>query len=294
MPTIGKTVRTVKTVKTVKVVKTVRTVSHMGITVTLPEVKGVPVDLWGEERTFTRLLTDGEDNPKLAKSNGAGLEYRTWGLTLSPADESGYEMCASRSAGCARACLHHQGMARVFSSIHVARIAKTIAFHENRPAFLAMLRKELWGIVKRAERKGFIPAVRLNVLSDVMWEKVAPWIFTEFPGIQFYDYTKHAKRMLAWCAGKLPKNYHLTFSRSEDNQEDCIKVLRAGGTVAVVFSTKHIPETWEGFTVVNGDKTDMRFADAPGSVVGLYAKGSASKDETGFVVPSSRFSLNVI
>src|SRR4051812_28502957 len=108
-----KTVKVTRTVKTVKVVKTVRTVSHMGITITLPSVNGIPETMHGQEYTFTKLLSDGEDNPNLAKSNAADVEYRTWGLTLSPANESGYEMCASRSDGCTMACLNFQGMARV-------------------------------------------------------------------------------------------------------------------------------------------------------------------------------------
>ena len=57
-----------------------------------------------------------------------------------------------------------------------------------------------------------------------------------FNGVQFYDYTKITKRALAFATGDTPENYHLTFSKTENNDADCIKVLEAGGNVAVVCS----------------------------------------------------------
>ena len=36
--------------------------------------------------------------------------------------------------------------------------------------------------------------------------------------------------------------------------------------------------------VINGDKTDMRFKDPVGVIVGLKAKGKARKDTSGFVI----------
>ena len=55
-------------------------------------------------------------------------------------------------------------------------------------------------------------------------------------------------------------------------------------SVAVVFSTKALPKTYLGVEVFNGDETDLRFLDPKNSVIGLYAKGKAKKDKTGFVV----------
>jgi hypothetical protein len=270
------------------------TKSDGGLTVTLPEVPGIPAQQRGTSYTIPSLLTKGEDNPKLAKSDAASAEYRTFGLTLSPSTESGFQTCASASAGCRAVCLNFQGMGRVFPSIHVSRIAKTVAFFVHRERFLSVLRAELRRIAKRARREGWVPAVRLNVLSDIPWERVAPELFAEFPGVQFYDYTKHSARMLRFCAGDFPGNYHLTFSRSECNHADCLRVLAAGGTVAVVFSDANLPATWEGHPVIGGDETDMRFTDAPGSVVGLYAKGTARRDDSGFVVPTRRIALSVL
>lgn len=280
-----KTVRTVKTVQTVKTVKTV-TVRQDAITVRLPDVPAVPEDLRGKLYTINRLLTDGDDNPKLAKSNRSGAAYRTWGLTLAPAKMSGYQVCSSASRGCAASCLAHQGHARIFPSVNLARVAKTVAAYHHRDAFHALLHAELAAAVRLCRRNGVTPAVRLNVLSDLCWEYLDQSLFTEHPGVQFYDYTKHAPRMARWCEGKLPTNYYLTFSRSERNDADCLRVLRAGGNVAVVFAEKTLPKTWNGYPVLNGDATDMRFTDPSGHVVGLYAKGTAVQDTTGFVVPS--------
>lgn len=240
----------------------------------------------GSEYEVKTLLADGDSNAKLSKSNAAGKPYLTFGLSLAAGDTSGYEVCASRSPGCSAACLYTAGMGKVHS-VQRARIAKTIAFFEQREKFLDTLGIELGLAQKKAAKQEKRAAVRLNVLSDIMWEKVAPFLFTTFPDIQFYDYTKHHKRMLSFCSGrKWPSNYHLTFSRSECNQEKCFEVLCSGGTVAVVFDSKNIPDEWETFPVINGDETDLRFLDPRSSVVGLYAKGYGTRDESGFVVPS--------
>jgi hypothetical protein len=106
----------------------------------------------------------------------------------------------------------------------------------------------------------------------------------EFPNVNFYDYTKGFTRMMAWLNGKMPDNYHLTFSRSEETSDDRIKkILSLGGNVAVVFRGS-LPKTYLGFPVVDGDENDLRFKDKKGVIVGLVEKGLAKKDETGFVV----------
>jgi len=54
----------------------------------------------------------------------------------------------------------------------------------------------------------------------------------------------------------------------------------------VVFGIKKtlaMPEFYNGIPVFNGDESDLRFLDPKGVVVGLYAKGKAKKDISGFV-----------
>jgi len=127
---------------------------------------------------------------------------------------------------------------------------------------------------------------RLNLTSDIAWENIinedGVTIFEKHGKTQFYDYTKSFERMKQFIHGELPSNYHLTFSRSEHNDKLCKLVLAMGGNVAVVFRNQ-LPETWQGYEVINGDENDLRFLDRQGVVVGLIEKGMAKKDSTGFV-----------
>ena len=110
-----------------------------------------------------------------------------------------------------------------------------------------------------------------------------------FPNVQFYDYTKHFKRMLKYLRGELPKNYHLTFSRNEANDKETMEVLRHGGNVAIVFR-KNLPEYYQGYKVISGDDHDLRFLDDKNVIVGLKEKltlnknGKLERDNSGFVV----------
>lgn len=236
----------------------------------------------------TTLLGKGDSNAKLAKSDKAGKGYMTVGLSLAPARTSGYEVCASRSPGCTSECLFECGLGQM-KVVQQARIEKTKFFFEDRPAFLALLRKELAFYQRRADKRGLTLACRLNVFSDILWEKVDPDLFREFPRVQFYDYTKHFRRAANYSLkdNTFPANYHLTFSRSEINDIEIKEIIenRWPINVAVVFSTKNLPSEYAGRPVVKGDETDLRFLDDCPTVVGLYAKGKRAKaDKTGFVV----------
>ncbi len=229
------------------------------------------------------LFTKGTSNPKTAKSDKRdGLE--TLILHLAPAKLSGFNVCSSASAGCIEACLNTAGRGKM-TAVQIARIARTKFWFENPIGFKAQIVSELQAFSRRCDKLGNRGAVRMNGTSDLLWEKQWPQLFTAFPNIQFYDYTKHVKRCLEGYV--LPPNYHLTFSRSEKNQADCLRVLEAGRhNVAVVFDGKNFPSSWEGFPTYSADEDDLRFLDPPGGHVGaLYAKGKGKRDETGFVLP---------
>jgi hypothetical protein len=146
---------------------------------------------------------------------------------------------------------------------------------------------EIESAKRKAARKSLTLAVRLNLTSDVMWETVedefGKTIFDHFPGVIFYDYTKGRVRMENFLSGKFPRNYSLTFSRSESNEKDVEKITLAGGNVAVVFRGK-LPETYKGKKVISGDESDARFTDPKNVIIGLVQKGKAKKDTSGFVV----------
>lgn len=239
-----------------------------------------------------KLLTVG--NPKLEKGQSKG--YLSFILHLAPAKLSGYNACPSASKGCAAACLNTAGRGGLFPAIQEARIRKTRWFFEDRDTFMAQLVKDVKVGIKLAARKGLVPVFRLNGTSDIRWENIPvsvtrkvfaeipltehfPNIMLAFPDVQFYDYTKLANRR------DLPPNYHLTFSRSEDN--DAV-LPTIGHNIAVVFDTpkgKALPSEYLGRPVIDGDVTDLRFLDAPNVIVGLRGKGKARKgDHNGFVV----------
>jgi len=225
---------------------------------------------------MSKLLNSG--NHKTSKGEKYG--WITYGLHLAPFNLSGKNVCSSASAGCAAACLNTAGRGSMHT-VQDARVKKTQRFFEDRFEFLSQLFKEIKSSVKSAAKKQINSCFRLNLTSDLPWENM---VVKHFPDSQFYDYTKHLKRFVAYLEGKLPDNYHLTYSRDETTPDTLVKSLCAsGGNVAVVFRGS-LPKTWLGIEVIDGDDSDLRFKDGNGKIVGLLEKGLAKKDETGFVV----------
>ena len=239
------------------------------------------------ERISSTLLTSG--NAKILK--GKKLGFVTYGIHFAPANLSGFEVCPDRSKGCTSSCLNTAGRGRM-QGTQDARIAKTILFFKQKQAFLDKLTKEIASKIKSAKKKGMEAVFRLNLTSDLPWERIKchsdnKTIFEKFPEAKFYDYTKIKSRMRSFLSGDMPSNYHLTYSRSEDSDTDFLTdILSKGGNVAAVFRGK-LPDTWEGFEVIDGDDHDLRFKDSSGVVVGLIEKGMAKKDETGFVLEAA-------
>ena len=219
---------------------------------------------------------------------GTAFGVMTGILYLAPSNESKViNTCPKASPGCRIGCLYSAGRGAM-SNVRKARIAKTVMFKNEQAKFMGDIASNVLALCKKATKATLQPAIRLNGTSDVAWEKVqvqeGKSIMEINAATQFYDYSKRVDRMLAYLTGKLPANYHLTFSRSEDNDADVDKVLKMGGNVAVVFSGKSLPSTYKGYTVINGDEHDARFLDPKGVIVGLKAKGKAKKDTSGFVV----------
>lgn len=239
-----------------------------------------------------KLLSNSMSNPKTAL--GDHDTYEAMLLHLAPGNLSGYEACTNRSVGCTFACLNtagHGGIGGPDNAVQRARIRKTRWFFEDRDAFMAQLVRELELLVKRADRNGRIPVMRLNATSDILWEHVPcsrggerfANVFAAFPQVIFYDYTK----VIARTRTALPANYRLTFSVSECNDAHALKAVDRGFNIAVVLRLgKHdaMPEKWAGLPVVDGTTHDFRFLDPRGGfVVGLRPKGRAIKDTSGFV-----------
>lgn len=220
---------------------------------------------------------------------GETLGFLTGILYLAPATTTKWNTCSmAKTAKCDVACLFSAGRG-AFSSVQTARINKTVWFFTERNSFMQQLVVDITKLVNKATKQGLKPLVRLNGTSDIRWETVGFTdvngieyvnIFAAFPDVQFYDYTKDANRR------DLPSNYDLTFSYSgvEGFQPFVAKALKKQMRIAVVFRKEQdIPTTFMGIPVVSGDNSDVRHLDDK-VIVGLYAKGKAKLDTTGFVV----------
>jgi hypothetical protein len=231
----------------------------------------------GSTHVLTNLLS--KANHKQAK--GAG--FLSVGLTLTPraTGRAGRSFCRFATQGCAAACFADYNRLAWPRNKRVA-VARTRLLAQNPEMFFVLLVNDLVRENARAERLGVSLVCRLNVVSDVPFEREHPALFARFPSVQFMDYTKDIRRVLNPTR---PRNYHLTFSRSERNESDCLRVLKAGGNVAVVFRRPPFPRLLWGYPVIDGDANDLRFLDRSPCIVGLKAKGKgAREDQTGFVL----------
>lgn len=235
---------------------------------------------------YRRMLS--VDTAKNAK--GEKLGYMTGILFLSPATESGLiDMCLGRNSHCTKACLGHSTGHLRFDKSRASRVDKTQMFVENRQLFLECVEWDIGMVIRRAERLGLTPVFRVNGSSDR--PDVAMHFARKYPTVQFYDYSKLPKAEL-----RVMPNYGITFSYSGTNLMEALRALNAGVNVSVVFAVakdQHLPATWHGFPVIDGDTHDLRFLDPQGVVVGLRAKGAAIGVDNPFVVLTNTSVCNV-
>lgn len=237
-------------------------------------------------------------NPKTLK--GQSLGYMTGILHLAPARLSGAEVCPARTPGCTASCLNTAGRGHM-QGTQDARVRKTQWLRSDRRGFMLTLERGIEYLVRKAERAGLVPCVRLNGTSDLLWENMryqrangerVLCVMDVFPDVQFYDYTKIPERM--WS--DLPPNYDLTYSYAEtaQNQAPVKEIFRSGGRVAAVFRNAErplaLPKQWQlpgeylGRPIVDADTHDLRFLDPHGVWCGLRAKGQARTDTSGFAI----------
>jgi hypothetical protein len=229
----------------------------------------------------TKILSAGSTNFKTAKNN-KGV---TFIMYIAPAamNNKGVNLCPMASAGCLASCLNTAGRG-VMTPVKDARLNKANYYVNDKMFFLIQLATEIMNKIKYYQNKNTTLFFRLNGTSDVDFlgqiKKNLGIDFLTFENVVFYDYTA--------ILGKVKKyqnsdNYYHTFSRKENNDENCISALNLGVNVAAVFRNE-LPKTWNGFKVVNGDLTDIEMLNYKGVVLGLTAKGKAKKDTTGFVI----------
>ena len=220
-----------------------------------------------------KLLKTNSENTKIKKSEN-GSEYRIASLSMMPDNK----ICpSSKAAGCFDSCLKSAGMG-IFKNVAAGRQARSDYWHDDQPAFLAQLMREISNFRKLCHKQGKKPAIRLNTISDIAWEKYG--IPQAFPDVKFYDYTKRANRL-----GKTPPNYQLIFSYSgrSQYQNQVAMALKTGCPIAVVFNGD-MPAEYMGRRVIDGDKSDLVNVDSGKVIIGLKAKGKAKNDNSGFVI----------
>ena len=231
------------------------------------------------------------DSPKAIKAHKYG--YLNAINYMAPARTGGHgDMCGNSTKGCEQICLgEHSGQAAMRkegqdNKVTLSRKNKIAYFMTDRKAFLTEMVEHIGKLSDVAKRESLTLAVRPNGSTDIAWEgikdKDGKTVFDHFPHIQFLDYTKNARRFKR----ALPKNYHLTFSRSETNEAACKALLEQGHNVAVIFAHGlPVVRNFWGYPVIDGDKHDLRFLDPKGVIVGLTPKGNkAKKDTSGFVL----------
>ena len=129
-------------------------------------------------------------------------------------------------------------------------------------------------------------AIRLNGTSDLdfialikKYNNLDLLNGDQFKNLVFYDYTA--------ILGKIKKyintSYSLTLSRKENNESEILEALKLGGNVAAVFKND-LPTKYKGFTVIDGDQSDLMMLYNKNVILGLKAKGDAKKDKSGFVI----------
>lgn len=225
------------------------------------------------------ILTPPEAQAKLRKGS-----VPLYSLTLAPASTSGvWNLCQWSTSACETACVMWTGGKGRLASVRDARTVRTLFLGSYPAETILLVAEELRTAVARFGRIGFRP----NAASDIRWERIAPDLFG-IDGVTFYDYTKAPISQ----RGTLGGAYRLVKSVSERDRSarDALEYLRAGGNAAVVFDVRKghpLPDTWQGFPVVDGDETDARFSDPAGTVVGLRAKGDGRGMAGGFVKPNA-------
>ncbi len=126
-------------------------------------------------------------------------EELIFGLSLAQSNLSGINVCHWSSPECRKNCVGKNGN-NGFPSIMQAKIAKTRFLFEH-PEAAGIVLADFWEKANEKADLGHEVGGRLNTYSDIVWEEVAPWLFTRFPSIHWYDYTKNWSRIP-------PQSYH--------------------------------------------------------------------------------------
>lgn len=221
-----------------------------------------------------------------------GKKITTKGMYLSPANEAtsylksiginniNINMCPNATKLCIALCLKNTGQ-MIYSTSEMARIYKTLAFIAYPEKFCNQLFNEMADEAEDAEDRGEMIQFRFDGTSDQLWEEIFKLeLFREvMPNFNVaYGYTKRLDRN--------PNDwYHMTYSVSDNpkSYNAALKYLAQGRSVAIVVdyeTHKHFTNINHPF-IIDGDLSDHRPQDEPGSIVLLKFKGKGAAKITG-------------
>jgi hypothetical protein len=251
------------------------------------------------------FVTMAHDNAKMATSASAGLTLapsRELAQTISamvlagiyqPSEDDPLTVmvsdavrhcncCAWSTPQCIAACVPAKSGRGTFDSCARARAARTLFLWSDVDAAA-----RLWIDAMMTHKRTYGPAARcrFSVSDNIRWDLVAPWAMDTVRTLEMpaYAYTKAAPH-------DHPAGDTVRLIRSATGEggrwtaESIVDACHAGETVAMVFTTRKgedLPTTWHGIPVEDGDESDDRTATPRGWIVGLRAKGPATRYQAG-------------
>lgn len=234
-----------------------------------------------------------------------GIQYDPKAINLAKVN-----LCKNATTGCATACIYHQGIFKhaLFqkNKVKQARLKRTLKFLTQREAFFEQLVKEIKALQRKAKRRDLTLSLCLNGTSDILWEKESfihkdkeyKNIMEFFSEVNFFDYTKYN---IIKSRKKLPKNYHLTYSRAGTKKGQTVddwnvlcEYLDKNINVAIVC-TQNIKEklleneTYNNYKIIDGNSynnrvKDLELKEDKGLIILLEANKKTDLNSSGFII----------
>ena len=173
-------------------------------------------------------------NSKLEKSIAQfGADILTAGLFLAPHMRSGHNVCPM-AGYCSAVCNLWFSGRTVTSTVRDAMLRRAQLYFDDYDEFCRQAYLDLERLERKASRVDKEVFVRMNGSSDLDFTQFAK----DYPGIEFYDYTKRPDFITRKIQGDWPANYSLCYSYSERADESLARLfLELGGSVSMVFDS---------------------------------------------------------
>lgn len=233
------------------------------------------------------LLRLAGSSTKVAKGEAHGVTTAV--IYLAPAGEvipEWQRICPGSTAACRASCLVFSGRMGM-RPVKASRLWRTALYLGAPDLFWTLARLDIAAVAGEAKRKGTVAAFRVNGTSDIETPRALE-TFAADRGVALYGYTKQFTRAMESAMIGTDEAY--SWDGREETRTMARKVLREGGRVSVVFAGD-LPDTWEGFPVVDGDVTDAVFTRPRSVVLGLRLKGTkkakAAAIRGGFAQPGA-------